>query len=111
MRLAIRQIRTKQVTRVNGDVDNAQPLLLDRPAKLIDPHGAQQVLVFGQRGCEARMVGASSVEVRPEGDDDRRRPRLALVEEGVDEARPARLVRTEREQLLELIHDQKRGWA
>ena len=49
---------------------------LDRPAKLVDLHGAEQVLVFGQRGGEARMVGAASVEVRPEGDHDRVGARL-----------------------------------
>ena len=46
---------------------------LDRPAKLVDLHRPEQVLVLGQRGCEARMVGASPVEVGPEGDHDRRR--------------------------------------
>ena len=84
---------------------------LDRPAKLVGPHRAEQVLVLGQRGGEARMVGASSVEVRPEGDHDRGGARLPQVHQGVDEAGSARLVRTEREHLLELIDDQERGRA
>ena len=44
---------------------------LDRPAKLLGLHRAEQVLVLGHRGGEARMLRAASVEVRPQGDDER----------------------------------------
>ena len=54
---------------------------LDRPAKLVDLHRPEQVLVLGQRGGEARMLGAASVEVRAEGDHDRRGARLAQVQQ------------------------------
>ena len=62
----------------------------------------------GQRRGEARMLGASSVEVRAEGDHDRGRARLVQVDQGIEEATSGRFVRTERERLLELVDDEER---
>src|SRR5215217_6394455 len=62
-----------------------------------------------QRRGQARMFGASSVEVRAEGDHDGGRARLARVHQGVEEATSYRFVATEGERLLELVDDEKRG--
>ena len=65
--------------------------------------------MLGDRGGEARMLGAASVEVGAQRDDDRRRSRLPQVDQVVEEARPGRLVRAEREHLLQLVDDDQRG--
>ena len=57
------------------------------------------------------MLGASSVEVRAEGDHDERGARLVQVHQSVEEASSACLVRTEREHLLQLVDDRSDGRA
>ena len=81
---------------------------LDRPAQLVRLHRAEQALMRGHCPGQARVLRAASVEVRAEGDDDRGGAPLAQVDQGVEEAPPARFVRTEGERLLELVDDEER---
>ena len=62
----------------------------------------------GQRGGQARMLGASPVEVRAEGDHDGRGARLVQIHQGIEEATSDRFVRAECERLLELVDDEER---
>ena len=84
---------------------------LDRPAKLVAAHRAEQALVLGERRREARMVGATPVEVGPERDHERRRVVSRRSSRASTKRARARFVRAQREDLLELVDDEQRGRA
>jgi hypothetical protein len=75
----------------------------DRPAELVVVEPPEQDVVGGDGGGQARVVGKVPVEVSADGDDGTDR----MVDEAIDEHRPFLGVFAEREDLFELIDDER----
>src|SRR5439155_9952205 len=79
---------------------------LDRPSQLLLAHRPDERLMILERCRKSWVLGAATVKVGPQRDDDARSA-LGGLEQGVDERPPLVIVTAEREHLLELVNDEE----